>query len=82
MTTLILSFLLMGLAIAGMAIGVMARGRPITGSCGGLNKLPGLEGDCGTEACPCKAPVQQVQGEGVKVPDLPPVPDGRQPDMS
>ncbi len=77
MTTLILSFLLMGLAIAGMAVGVMLRGRPITGSCGGLNKLPGLESDCGTEACPCK-----TTGQTVKVPELPPVPDRRQHDMS
>jgi hypothetical protein len=35
------------LVVTGMAIGVL-RGRPaISGSCGGLNHIPGVESDCG-----------------------------------
>lgn len=43
------------LVIAGMAIGVLRGGRAITGSCGGLNHIPGIESDCGgscRKACP------------------------------
>lgn len=35
--TIIVSFIIIGLAVAGMAIGVMAGREPIKGSCGGLN---------------------------------------------
>ena len=35
--TLVLSFLIIVLVVAGMAIGVMAGREPIKGSCGGLN---------------------------------------------
>ena len=35
--TIIVSFIVIGLAVAGMAIGVMAGREPIKGSCGGLN---------------------------------------------
>lgn len=35
--TAALSFLIIGIAIAGMAVGVLAGRRPIKGSCGGLN---------------------------------------------
>lgn len=35
--TMVLSFVVVALVIAGMAIGVMARRPPIKGSCGGLN---------------------------------------------
>jgi hypothetical protein len=54
MAVFLIAFLLFLIAIAGMAIGVMAgRGR-IEGSCGGLNRVPGVDSDCGG-ACrrPC-----------------------------
>jgi len=54
MTTFLLAFALFGTAIAAMAIGVIF-GRPrIEGSCGGLNRVPGVDSDCGG-ACrrPC-----------------------------
>ena len=35
--TLILSFVIIVLAVAGMAVGVMAGREPIKGSCGGVN---------------------------------------------
>lgn len=47
MATFTLAFLLFATVIAGMSIGVMfGRGR-IEGSCGGLNRVPGVESDCG-----------------------------------
>lgn len=54
MITFLIAFLLFATAIAVMSIGVMAGRRRIEGSCGGLNRLPGVESDCGG-ACrrPC-----------------------------
>ena len=37
LATLVLSFVVILLAVAGMAVGVMAGRQPIKGSCGGLN---------------------------------------------
>lgn len=45
MTTLLLSLVLMLLAFAGLAIGVIMGRKPIQGSCGGLNQL-GEKGAC------------------------------------
>lgn len=45
MTTFLVVFAVMMLAVSAMAVGVMVSGREIKGSCGGLN----TEGDC-----PCK----------------------------
>ena len=36
--TMLLSFLIIGAAVAAMGIGVMAGRKPLRGSCGGLNK--------------------------------------------
>ena len=41
----LLTFLIMGLIIAGMAIGAMAGRGPLKGSCGGLSAV-GIEGRC------------------------------------
>ena len=49
METVILTFAIVILAIAGLAIGVMAGRAPIKGSCGGLTCLKGIS--CGA----CKA---------------------------
>lgn len=49
METIILAFLILLLAIAGLAIGVLAGRAPIKGSCGGLACIKGI--DCGV----CKA---------------------------
>lgn len=35
------------LVMAGMAIGVLRGRSAISGSCGGLNQIPGVESDCG-----------------------------------
>ena len=47
--TIVLSFAVLLLVVAGMAVGVIISGRPIKGSCGGLSALPGAEqcGVCG-----------------------------------
>lgn len=41
----VLAFLIMGLIMAGMAIGAMAGRGPLKGSCGGLSAV-GIEGRC------------------------------------
>ena len=45
MLELALSFVLLVVVVAGMAIGVMRGRAPISGSCGGLNRI-GLDGAC------------------------------------
>jgi hypothetical protein len=45
MTTLVLSFLIMLLVVAGMAVGVIFGRKPITGSCGGMKAL-GMDVSC------------------------------------
>lgn len=45
MTVFVISFLVMGLVIAGMAIGVLAGRPPIKGSCGGMGAL-GIDTAC------------------------------------
>lgn len=54
MATFLIAFVVFVTAIAGMAIGVMAGRERIQGSCGGLNRVPGVDSDCGG-ACrrPC-----------------------------
>ena len=46
MTTFLLAFVVLLVAVAGMAAGVVLSGRRLKGSCGGLNLAPGLD------ACP------------------------------
>jgi len=51
--TFLAAFLVMGIAIAAMAIGVMMGRKPIAGSCGGLGQLGlGCDGGCGR---PCSS---------------------------
>lgn len=35
------------LVVLGMAVGVLKGRAPISGSCGGLSQIPGIESDCG-----------------------------------
>ena len=59
-TTLIMSFVIMLLVIAGMSIGVMNGRKAISGSCGGLN------GSGGCELCSgnCRRKDEQQQNNG------------------
>ena len=47
MTTFIIAFAVFVLALLGLSLGVLLHRRPIKGSCGGLNRIDGLESDCG-----------------------------------
>ena len=43
METFALAFVILGLAVFGMSIGVIMTGRTIKGSCGGLNAISGAD---------------------------------------
>ncbi|MFL0809090.1 MAG: (Na+)-NQR maturation NqrM [Agarilytica sp.] len=45
MTVFLLSFVIIALLIAGMAIGVIVSNKPIKGSCGGMTAL-GIDTEC------------------------------------
>jgi hypothetical protein len=47
------------LVIAGMSIGVLKGRKTISGSCGGLNQIPGVESDCGGV---CRSPCKKRKG--------------------
>jgi len=53
MTVFLLSFLIVSLAILGMAVGTLAGRPPITGSCGGVERIDGTEFGC--KACRVEA---------------------------
>jgi len=63
MTTLVLTFLILLLVVAGMALGVILRGKPIKGSCGGIASLGmGKACDiCGGDTNKCE---KEDTGEG------------------
>ena len=48
-----IAFIIIALAILGLAIGVVLSDRRLKGSCGGLNTIQVLEGSCGCEK-PCE----------------------------
>lgn len=77
MTTLFLSFVIFSLAVLGLASGLFLSGRRIQGSCGGLNKLSGIESDCGG-ACrrPCPARRARMARERDGADATSPVPGG------
>jgi hypothetical protein len=43
----LLTMLVFLAVVAAMAVGVLSGRRAISGSCGGLNRIPGVESDCG-----------------------------------
>lgn len=55
------TFLVMGIAILAMAIGVLLGRRPIGGSCGGLERI-GLECDAGCDK-PCPERLARMQSK-------------------
>ncbi|MFN3986453.1 MAG: (Na+)-NQR maturation NqrM [Rhodocyclaceae bacterium] len=61
MTLFLVTFLVMGIAILGMAVGVLAGRKPIAGSCGGMGKL-GVECHAGCDKpCPKRLARQQAE---------------------
>ena len=58
MATFLITFFVLLLVVAAMAVGVLAGRRPLNGSCGGLNNVDGLE-----QACPiCADPAACEKG--------------------
>ena len=55
MTEILFSIVVFALVAVALGIGLLRGGRAIQGSCGGLNRIPGVESDCGG-ACrrPCR----------------------------
>lgn len=61
MSTFIVTFLVMLIAFAGLAVGVMAGRKAIGGSCGGMGKL-GIECQAGCDnPCPDRLAKEQAQ---------------------
>jgi len=55
MTEFLFSIVIFALAVGALGIGVLRGRGAIEGSCGGLNRIPGVESDCGGTCCrPCK----------------------------
>ncbi|MGZ8385220.1 MAG: (Na+)-NQR maturation NqrM [Nitrospira sp.] len=61
MTIFLVTFLVMGIAILAMAVGVLVGRRQIGGSCGGLERL-GLECDAGCDK-PCPERLARMQSQ-------------------
>jgi hypothetical protein len=59
MTIFLVTFLVIGIAVLAMAVGVLFGRRPIGGSCGGLDRL-GLECDAGCDK-PCPERLARIQ---------------------
>ncbi len=54
MEIFVFTFIIMALAVLGMAIGVLMGGKPIKGSCGGLNGIAGID-------CACSRPCEKKE---------------------
>ena len=67
--TVLLAFAVLLLVVAGMAVGVVFSGRRITGSCGGLSALPGVDqcGVCGRDLREISETEGGKQGLGPRV---------------
>lgn len=62
MTIFLATFIVMGIAILAMAVGVLVGRRPIGSSCGGLERI-GLECDAGCDKpCPERLALIRTQG--------------------
>ncbi|MBB88445.1 MAG: DUF539 domain-containing protein [Xanthomonadales bacterium] len=49
MALFLVTFVIMLTVVAAMSVGVMAKRTPIKGSCGGLNKIDGIDCACKTK---------------------------------
>lgn len=62
MAVFLITFVVMLLVVAAMAVGVMANRAPIAGSCGGLKNLKGVECACETTCESTGEPIQAPRG--------------------
>ncbi len=58
MQLFLISFAVIALAVAAMAVGVIVSNRRIRGSCGGLGAIGGLQSACEVCTSPCKRRLQ------------------------
>lgn len=65
MMTMLLAFCLLFIVMTGMAIGVLVKGKPIKGSCGGISALGmGTACDiCGGNPQKCEKETKKVAGD-------------------
>jgi len=70
MTTFLATLLLLGLAFAGLALGVMLGREPIRGSCGGLRRI-GLADDCSCDT-PCPRRRRELERLAARGPETGP----------
>ncbi|OEY67123.1 (Na+)-NQR maturation NqrM [Marinobacter sp. X15-166B] len=66
MGVFLLVFVIVGVLLAAMSIGVIFGGKPIAGTCGGIGAL-GLDGACdicGGDTRKCEEENQRLAGEG------------------
>jgi len=65
MSVFLISFGLFLLAALALGLGLLLGRGAIRGSCGGLNRIPGLESACGgcDRPCPRRASIDQGAGE-------------------
>jgi hypothetical protein len=58
-----LSFFVFLIVVLAMSLGVIFSDRRIEGSCGGLNRVPGVDSDCGGQ-CRRPCPARRRAGRG------------------
>jgi len=61
MIEILFSIAIFALVAVALGIGVLRGRRAIQGSCGGLNRIPGVESDCGGA---CRRPCRKRAGGG------------------
>ena len=60
LTTIVITFTIMLLLILMMAIGAIIKGRPISGSCGGMNNVDASCNICGGNKQVCETEKQRL----------------------
>ncbi|WP_200346502.1 hypothetical protein [Halochromatium glycolicum] len=69
MLEFLFALLFFSLAFAGLAAGVLAGRGAVTGSCGGLNQIPGLSSDCGGACRSGRVCPNRSQGPAAQTPE-------------